>query len=147
MVDAHFGIGGRQIDKYIREENLEVVTPDDVALALLHDGGMKSTGVEFFRVNRNSKRVKEWFAARDDKKTEFDSIGKCGVIEFDQMENGCVHVKTQKYAGAAKTHFVMEEYKIMWGGEDGKDIDKSIDRADDRKHVASQVNFGTVEKS
>lgn len=108
MVDAHFGIGSRQIDKYIREENLGVVTPDDIAKALIHDGGIKGTAVDFIKMNRNSKRVKQWFIARDGKDRDFDSIGTCGVIQFQGKENGCVEVICEKYAGGAKTHYVME---------------------------------------
>lgn len=58
MVDAHFGIGSRQIDKYIREENLGVITPDDIAKALIHDGRMKGSAVDVIRINRKSKGVK-----------------------------------------------------------------------------------------
>lgn len=61
MVDVHFRIGGRQADKYIREKNLGVVTPDDIAEALIYDGGMKGAGVDFISVNRKSKRVAKRF--------------------------------------------------------------------------------------
>lgn len=59
--------------------------------------------------------------------TEFESIGKCGVIMFNPMQNGCVHVTTQKYAGAATSYFIMEEFKIMYGGDGVKDINDSVD--------------------
>lgn len=45
---------------------------------------------------------------------------------FQAMESGCVHTTTEKYAGGKKSHFVMEEHKILRGGDDGKDIDYSI---------------------
>lgn len=87
MVDAHFGIGGRQVDKYIREKDLGVITPDDIAQALVYDGGIKVTAVDFVRINRGCSRMKKWFSARDAKKNkQFDSIGKCGVIQFEAME-------------------------------------------------------------
>lgn len=47
IVDTHFEIDGYHVDnfpnlKYIREDNLDVVTPDDMTEALIYCGGMPS---------------------------------------------------------------------------------------------------------
>lgn len=122
MVDAHFGIGGRQVDKYIMERDLGVICPDDIAEALIHYGGIKGTAVDFVKVNRNSLRIKKWFVARDGKTRMFDSIGKPADIMFEEMRNGYVHVRTQKYSGAKRSHYIMEEFKILYAGEYEKDV-------------------------
>lgn len=129
MVDAHFGIGGRQVDRYIREKDIGVITPYDIVEALIYDGGIKATAVDFVRVNRKAKRVLQWFKARDEKKKTklFDSIGKCGQLQFEEMGNGCVKVTTRKYAGGKKFQYVMEECKIVSGGENGEDIKEGVE--------------------
>lgn len=52
MVDAHFRIISRQIEKFIREKDLGVLIPDDVSKALTYDGG-----VDVVKVNRQARRV------------------------------------------------------------------------------------------
>lgn len=113
IVDAHLGIESRQIDKYIREKDLGVITPDDIAEALIYYGGVKACAVDFSKVTRKYNRVNKWFAARDAKrKGIFDSIGKCGVIQFQELVSGIVFVTTEEYAGGEKREYVMENYMM-----------------------------------
>lgn len=112
---------------YIREKDLAVLSPEDIDEALMYDRGMKSTAVHFVQVNRKSVRVRKWFQSRDDKeKKNFDSIGTCGDIMFHDISNGAVHVTTANYSATSTKHYVMEEYTILSGGEDGEDIVRRI---------------------
>lgn len=115
MVGANFEIGGRQVDKYIREKDLGVITPDDIVEALIFNGGMKATAVDFMKVNKQSKRVQQWFAARDAKPPhkEFDSIGTCCDMKFSEKDDGSVDLITEKYSGSKNVHYRMTEFKIM----------------------------------
>lgn len=100
MVDAHFGIVILHIDKFIREMDLGVITPDDVAEELVYENGMKGSTVDVLKVNQKPKRMRKWFATRDTTKSKvFDSIGKYANIKFYGMEKGCVHVFADEYSG------------------------------------------------
>lgn len=121
MVDAHFGIGRRQIDKYIREKGLSVVSPEYIAEELICDGGIKNTAVDFVRVNRKLARVRKWFHARENR--TFDSIGTCADITSHSMGNSAEHVVTDKYSVASTEHYVIEEFSILSGGDNREDIE------------------------
>lgn len=149
MVDAHFGIGSRQIGTYIRENDLAVLCPDDIAEALIYNGGVKSTSVDFLKVNLQSKRLKRWFEARDDKKksNQFDIIGTSGEIKIHEMEDGCVHVVTSMYSVAATKHYCMEECTIIYAGDTEEKFKKSVAKGIPRKASVGgnvQVNTGNV---
>lgn len=139
MVDAHFGIGGRQVDKYIRERDLGGITPDHIEEAFIYDGGIKGTAVDFVRVNRKSSRVLKWFAERDTKKN-FDSIGKCGDIIFKEQHDGSVQVVTEKYSGGRSDRFVMKEFTIVSEGN----VNRKIGGKKDGKKGAGREGEATT---
>lgn len=76
MADAHFGVCSSNIYKYILENQLSAISPNDIAKALVFGEGVKKTGVDFIKTNRRCEKTTKWWEA---KKEKFVSVfGRCG---------------------------------------------------------------------
>lgn len=77
--DGHFAVAMRYVDKYIAENELDVVTPTDLVRAINHGRGMKGCIGELFNVDNACEEAKRWIAATKSKR------GKDGLAELGRV--------------------------------------------------------------
>lgn len=64
-VDAHFALSFRHLKIYILETRNDVLTPEDIVDALIFDGGVKNTFVDFIKTNRLHEDILRYECANE----------------------------------------------------------------------------------
>lgn len=82
LVDAHFAVGMRQVNKYVTSNGVDVATPVDVVKALTACGGVANSAAELVYVNRHGNGFKPWRENRERGHKKMRMLGRVGEVFF-----------------------------------------------------------------
>lgn len=126
-VDDHFAVAWRHVKKYIEERESDVVTLEDLIDALIYDGGLKNTGVEFIKVDRHQKTFQTNAASM-----ESGVIGKLSSpaeITYGRRSDRTLALTCHACSGCYFTIHVIDGYECIWDGE------HVYERAEDKEQL------------
>lgn len=107
LVDAHFAVAMRHVNKYCNEQGLDVHTPSDLAGAIAHGDGIANTAVELIDIRPLSAAMQKWSGAGS--AGMLQKLGRTNDIAYSRMGDNVVTALLSEYSGGAeiKWNFTM----------------------------------------
>ena len=85
LVDAHFEVSMRHVNRYVNEVGCNIVTPGDLVAALGYRDGLANSSTELIDVVRWNASLSEWKAATTDGRLH--TFGWINEFLYEQIEN------------------------------------------------------------
>lgn len=107
LVDAHFAVSSRVVDRYITSTQLQVETPDDLVTALTYNGGVKKTAVDMICIERRFELLDAWKKGVQDGK--IINLRRRGEVQFYDEGDGLIRVEAFNYSYGARDVFLLSK--------------------------------------
>lgn len=143
--DVHFSVATKHVDKYIEENQLDIVTPADLVRAINHGDGVKGCIAELYEVDMEHKQAKIWTQAFG-RKADAGGLGNLGrpneiryMNDDDISEHIYADTYAYKYSAAVRWAFRIGSSARLGLGEETETVAQPYN-ADIEDEITNEVS-------